>query len=72
VNTFVFVTILLVLVAPVVEIAVKRPTIFLELARHRDLRAFAEAPLARETSRTAVANDPGVASPRSDRERLAA
>jgi hypothetical protein len=72
VNTLIFVTILLVLVAPVVEIAVKRPGIFLELARYRDLRAFAEAPLAKGASRREVANDAGVASPPSDKERLAA
>jgi hypothetical protein len=72
VNALIFVTILVVLVAPVVEIAVKRPGIFLELARYRDLRAFAEAPLAKAASPRAVANDPGVASLRSAKERLAA
>ncbi len=72
VNTIIFVTILLLLLAPVVEIAVRRPGIFLELARDRDLRAFAEAPLGKGASPRAVANDRGVATPRSDKERLAA
>jgi hypothetical protein len=39
----VLVVTLLVLVAPIIEIAVKRPRIFLEMTT--DARAFAEAPL---------------------------
>jgi hypothetical protein len=39
----VLVVTLLVLVAPIIEIAVKRPGIFLEMIT--DVRAFAEAPL---------------------------
>jgi hypothetical protein len=71
VDTVIFVAILLFLVAPAIEIAVKRPAIFLELARQRNLRAFAEAPLGQDAP-TAVANDRGVASLPSNKERLAA
>ena len=70
-NTILFVAILLVLAAPVVEIAVRRPGILLELVWNQDLRAFAQPPAASERSPTAaVANDCGA--PRPDKERLAA
>lgn len=42
-TAIILVVILLVLVAPVIEIAVKRPKTFLEMTA--DARAFAEAPL---------------------------
>ncbi|MGE0117956.1 MAG: hypothetical protein AB7S71_22060 [Dongiaceae bacterium] len=71
-NTIVFVAILLVLTAPIVEMVVRRPGILLELIRNRDLRAFAEAPLVKGESPVAIANDCGVAASQSDKERLAA
>ena len=42
-TAIILVVTLLVLVAPIIEIAVKRPKIFLEMTE--DARAFAEAPL---------------------------
>jgi hypothetical protein len=68
----ILVAILLLLAAPVVEIAVRRPGIFLELARNRDLRAFAEAPLRTRPAPGVVANDQVFETARSDKERLAA
>jgi hypothetical protein len=49
------VAILLILVAPIIEIAMKRPAIFLEL--NAGTRAFAEAPLHGRTT-GAVAENP--------------
>jgi hypothetical protein len=54
-TTIVFVAIVLVLVAPIVEIAVKRPEIFLEL--NAGSREFAEAPLRKGEPVEAVAED---------------
>jgi hypothetical protein len=71
VDTIVFVAILLLLVAPAVEIVVRRPGIFLELIRARDLRVFAETPLPKPSS-SAVANDQRASTPRSGEDRLAA
>jgi hypothetical protein len=71
-DTIVLAAILLLLAVPFVEIAVKRPGIFLELARDRDSRAFAEAPLRKITSSKAVASHCAVEIPRSDENRLAA
>ena len=68
VDIVVFIALALLLVAPIVEIAVRRPGIFLELLRNRDLRAFAQAPLHKRTF-PAVANYRGVAP---SRDKLAA
>jgi hypothetical protein len=72
VNTIILITILLLLVAPIVEIVVRRPGILFELSRVRDLRAFAEAPLIKEATPREVANDCGQADAQSYKKRLAA
>jgi hypothetical protein len=53
-STIIFIAVILVLVAPIVEIAVKRPKIFLEM--NAGTRAFAEAPL-REVTLVETAED---------------
>ncbi|MGH6929142.1 MAG: hypothetical protein ACREEV_12575 [Dongiaceae bacterium] len=68
-TAIVLVVILLVLVAPVVEIAVKRPKTFLEMTE--DARAFAEAPLREDLAvRSSVGGREVEAAP-TDRDRLA-
>ncbi len=54
-TAIVFIAVILVLVAPIVEIAVKRPEIFLEL--NAGTRAFAEAPLPKGAFMEAAAED---------------
>lgn len=69
-TAIVLIAILLVLVAPIVEIALKRPETFLELTG--GARAFAEAPLPKSTSMEAAADDRKVEDLHPDHERLAA
>lgn len=71
-EAIVLITVLLLLMAPAVEIAVRRPKTLLDLLRARDLRAFAEMPLRTQALPRAVANDDGFAPTRSEKERLAA
>jgi hypothetical protein len=65
----VLVVMLLVLVAPIVEIAVKRPKIFLEMIE--DSRAFAEAPLREEAAMRSSADVREVDDVSTDDDRLA-